>query len=202
MKSLRVVPQQTLISALREKVLAWRQGEGLTIEAVAIEIVKHYYDNRYNAMLDIEFQTGEGGDVYRAARSNADRISRWLDDVGKTNVLLPANLVPVVMGALPMRWRLAFAADLLAPLGLEVSIAKTSAVEASLSCLLASLAKESGEGIAAFGQLLERTNPSALQEALIELEESGAATAKAKAMVLQLLEASKCQDNANSRSAG
>lgn len=173
MQNMRKLSQQTLIGVLRDACHVWRQRERWSLESLSNAMVEHYYQCGFDVVWRVEFkQPGPGRDLGRVMKANSERVFRWLDDQTKSNVLLPANLVPMVLWALPMDLRLQAASKLLAPVGLEVAIAHTPESESSFGSVMANMAKEAGEGIAAFARLAERATPEALQCAHVEIHEA------------------------------
>ncbi len=111
----------------------------------------------------------------RAAKTNAERIARWLDDQTKDSSLLPVNMLPVVLGALPMDLRLACVTEMMGALGFDVAIAKLGIPDATHAALVAAAAKEAGEAVAAFSLLADGMSQPVLMRAKVELEEGRAA---------------------------
>lgn len=180
MKSMRRVPQKTVIGALRDALTEWRVRQRWSREAVADEVVKCYRAGAWDAIVGLEFQdTGSGArDIVRAMGTNADRVWRWLDDQTKSSTLLPANLLPSVLAALPPDLRLRVLTEILAPVGIEASIAAIQEVTISHAEVMAEGAKECGEGLAAFALLGGRVRSDDLQRAEIEILEAQTALQK------------------------
>lgn len=180
MNFMRRLPHKTWIGVARDAVQQWRQRERWTLEAVTHQIVMHYYESGADGVWLVEFQQTEAGtDPMRARKTNAERIARWLDDQTKDTSLLPANLLPTVLGALPMDLRLACVTEMIGLLGFDVAIAKPGVPDATHATLVAAAAKEAGEAVAAFSLLADGMNQGALMQAKIELEEGRAALSDA-----------------------
>ncbi|POB00148.1 hypothetical protein C2134_02855 [Chromobacterium sinusclupearum] len=176
MNGMRHIPHKTWIGVVRDAVQLWRQRERWTLEAVADQIVAHYYESGADGVWLVEFQrTASGRDPMRALKTNAERVARWLDDQTKDTSLLPANLLPVVLGALPMDLRLACVTEMMGPLGFDVAIAKPGIPDATHAALVAAAAKEAGEAVAAFSLLADGMSQPVLMRAKVELEEGRAA---------------------------
>lgn len=176
MNGMRQIPHKTWIGVVRDAVQLWRQRERWTMEAVADQIVAHYYESGADGVWLVEFQRiTPGRDPMRTLKTNAERIARWLDDQTKDSSLLPANLLPVVLGALPMDLRLACVTEMMGPLGFDVAIAKLGIPDATHAALVAAAAKEAGEAVAAFSLLADGMSQPVLMRAKVELEEGRAA---------------------------
>ncbi|MCD4505543.1 hypothetical protein LQR30_15700 [Chromobacterium piscinae] len=170
MKSMRNSSQKTVIGAIREHVDLWRRQQGMTHQVAAACVVDAYFSGRFDRVWPIDFVVE--GDDYRRLKNNSDRVWRWLDDQTKQTVLLPANLIPAVLSALPQNLRLQCVVELLAPLGMAPTLLIQEETDACHSALMASAAKESGEGLSAFALLANGMTPEQLRVALAEVEES------------------------------
>lgn len=189
MQNLQFKPQETPIGALRNALHAWRQRERWSMETLATVVVEHYYASGFDRVWLVEFQQpGRGSDAARVMKTNAERLGRWLDDQTKDCTLLPFNLLPVLLSALPADLRLQCAVELLLPVGLDVSLRAGEVVQASHASVLACLAKEAGEGLAAFALLADQMGPQELKQALVELEESSQAHVRALGHIRALLD--------------
>jgi|GEM_PF-4081790 len=189
MKNLQVRPQETSIGVVRNALHAWRQRERWSMETLATVVVEHYYASGFDAVWLVEFQQpGPGSDAARVMKTNAERLARWLDDQTKDCTLLPLNLLPVLLSAMPADLRLQCAVELLLPVGLDVSLRGGELLKGSHASVLAGLAKEAGEGVAAFALLADRMGPQELKQALVELEESSQAHLQAVHHVRALLD--------------
>lgn len=188
MNGMRNRPHKTLIGVLRDAVHAWRQRERWSMESVTDEIVRQYYQHGLDVVWLIDFHRHvEGGDAMRVIKTNCDRISRWLDDQTKDTNLMSANFVPMLMQVLPADLRLQVMVEAFSPLGIDVSLRMPDEVTDSHAALMSALAKESGEGMAAFALIAERASHDDLTRVLIEMEESAAAHQEAIAYVRQRL---------------
>jgi hypothetical protein len=188
MNGMRTRPHKTLIGVLRDAVHVWRQRERWTMEAAADEIVQHYYSTAFDGVWLIDFQQPtQGRDAVRVMKANCERIARWLDDQTKDTTLLPANLVPMLLQALPADLRLQVMVEVFSPLGVDVSLRAREDVTDCHAALMSALAKESGEGMAAFALIAERASHDDLTRVLIEMEESAAAHQEAISYVRQRL---------------
>lgn len=158
---------------LRDSVHAWRRREGWSSDRVCMEIVEAHERMGYDRLTGIEFaQAGAGRDVMRAMRTNVVRITRWLDDVSKDDGLVPTNLVPMVLRALPRDLRIAAAAEMMHEVGLTAEPMPVGASTDSHAALLVELVREVGEGSAAFAELACQADKAALIRAEAELAEA------------------------------
>lgn len=169
MKCMRDLPHKTVLGVARDALHAYRMRRGLTNGGLAIDLVDFYRQGGWRGVWPIEFQ--ESRDAGRDAATNSERIWRWLDDQTKETNLLPVNLLPVLLAYLPMDLRLRCVSEMLLPLGLSVSIAHTTETQATHAALMAGMAKEAGEGVAAFAELAEALTPEQLMRAKVEIEE-------------------------------
>jgi hypothetical protein len=172
---------QTLIASVREAVNAWRKREGWSREAVAQEIVKHYDEHDGAVVTGVRFDPNTR-DIFERAKVNADRIFRWLDDDSKDGNLLPANMLPYLLHALPRDLRIACADEILQPADLSVRVMDAE-VDADLTMALQHMAKECGEAVAAMANLIDGATPDELQAAQQEVTEALAAATEALALV-------------------
>ncbi len=188
MNSMRNRPHKTLIGVLRDAVHAWRQRERWSMESVTDEIVRQYYSRGLDVVWLIDFHRHvEGGDAVRVIKTNCDRITRWLDDQTKDTNLMSANFVPMLLQVLPADLRLQVMVEAFTPLGIDVSLRVADEVTDSHAALMSALAKESGEGMAAFALLADRCTHDELNRALVEIEEGAAAHQDAAAFIRQRL---------------
>ncbi|BAK76771.1 hypothetical protein NH8B_1956 [Pseudogulbenkiania sp. NH8B] len=182
---MRGFSQKTVIGVVRDHVDIWRKRAGLSLQAAAIEIVETYYRHGYDRVWPLDFH--RGADAYASAKANSERIWRWMDDQTKDSTLLPANFFQVVLLTLPMDLRLMCLSELAAPLGVAVSVLQAEEVQAAHSSVMATMAKESGEGIAAFALLAERMTLDQLRRTEAELAEGIAANQQALEFVRRRL---------------
>ncbi|WP_025873031.1 toxin YdaT family protein [Methylobacillus glycogenes] len=94
-----------MIAVLAAAIAEWKNAQGWSRETVANEVVKHFHDRHPNGLPGLEFQIETAGDEYTRLHSNANKLFRWLDDFTKESNLLHVNLVPYLLGALPMELR-------------------------------------------------------------------------------------------------
>lgn len=183
---MKSIPRKSWIRVLRDAFDLWRIREGLNEQSVADRVAEVHHGRGFAAETGVSFHpvSGSADRAARALRTNAQKLFRWLDDESKDTNLLTVNLLRSTLAALPMDLRLRAAGRMLAEVDLAVS-PLTPAEPASRVALLADLARESGEGIAAFAGLCE---PSALAQADLdaliavdsELAEAQAALAKSR----------------------
>ncbi|MTD32612.1 hypothetical protein [Paludibacterium denitrificans] len=196
-------PRKTVVGVLRDALQTWRQREHWTMDTASDEIVKSYYNTGFDGVWLVEFQQHvPGKDAVRVMRTNNERFARWMDDQTKDSTLLPINLLPAVLQALPMDLRLQAASEILRPIGLDVSILHTVPVDTAVSSLMVALTKETGEGVTAFARVADRMTADTLQSAKIELEEAIASQRDALDHVNAMLAGSDQRCKENSRSGG
>lgn len=174
--------QKTLIAMLREAVDAWRRRQRWSMATVVDEIVKTHEAMGFDVLADIHFEPNR--DEVRRMQTNAERVSRWLDDMTKTNNLLPANFVRSVLVALPRDLRIQVVDEFLEGSGLACRVV-LEAVQgpAMASDVVACVARESGEATAAIAALVADAGHERLHQARRELTESIAAQSEALARV-------------------
>ncbi|MCB4811680.1 hypothetical protein LG204_10175 [Methylovorus menthalis] len=164
---------QTTIAIVRHYIQIWRKREGWTREAVAQEIVKSYESMDGESITGLRFDP-PSRDIFERAKVNADRIFRWLDDDSKDSNLLSANILPFLVGALPMDLRIECVNQILGPTNLSVMVLASDQA-ASLVDIFQTIAKEGGEAIASMAGLLDGGSPEEIQSAKKELTEAMAA---------------------------
>ncbi|MXR37243.1 hypothetical protein [Craterilacuibacter sinensis] len=168
-------PHQTWISVLRDHVGAWRQRKRWSNETVAAEIVESYYQLGFDAVWLVDFhRAGPCIDPVTVMKTNNQRLVRWLDDQSKDTSLLPANMVPLVLLALPLDLRLSAATEMLSRVGLSVGLRVMGNQAQAHAPLMTRLAREAGEGVAAFASLGEQLDVERLKSAELELEQAAA----------------------------
>lgn len=175
----------TFIGLISKCVNTWRKREGWSRETVVIEILRTYSAAGGEVTTGITFGNSEG-DMITKAKVNAERLYRWLDDVNKDNNLLPANLVPFIILALPMDIRLELVNQMLTGSRLAARIIDSD-VDGCIVAAVAAMAKEGGEGVAALVTLNENSTPEEIDRAHREVSEAHEATGNA----LQLIEQRK-----------
>jgi hypothetical protein len=148
-------------------------------------IVQRYTELRGELVTDVGFDQAQR-DLVQRLKNNADRLYRWLDDSTKDTNLLPANMVPFVVAALPMDLRLDVAQHLLMHAGLTVRIA-ASDQDGCIVRAVQAVAKETGEGISALVGISVESSPEQINEAIREMTEAHSASGFA----LSLLESFK-----------
>jgi gas vesicle protein len=192
-KSMRKV-SQTLIGLVREQVSQWRREMGWSREAVSDEIVQAHARIGADEATGIVFDP-PARDLVSRMKVNADRIQRWLDDETKDSTLLPANLLPSVLAALPMERRLHLLNQILGPLGVEVRSAEEIGADETVSEMIRDVAKEGGEAVAALAGIRSESSQAELQAALKEVQEAREASTRAerglRAMLARGLEKGK-----------
>jgi hypothetical protein len=174
--------QTTVIATIKAHYIAWRKREGWSSrEALAEAFVERYNESIGPEVTGLKFDPNTR-DIFERAKVNADRIFRWLDEESKDTNLLPANMVPYMMQALPMDLRISCSNEILGPTGLTVRV-DSAEDEANLQSVLQHMAKESGEAVAAMAALLDGATEEELKNALREVTEAHAATQEALTLV-------------------
>lgn len=115
---------KTVISRLAEYIDDWRKAQGMSQITVVDEIVKAHDSIGGPASTGIHFE--KSTDEWNRQKNNADRVWRWLDDKSKDRNLLPVNFLPSILAAMPKDLRFAFLAEMLAPIGIRLSLAEAS----------------------------------------------------------------------------
>jgi len=156
----------TVITILREAVDNWRRSNHWSRETVAQMIVEAH------ERIDAPLITGmvfdpPTRDHFERMRVNADRIFRWLDDVSKDRTLLPLNMLPSVLAALPLDLRVQAADRMLRQAGIA-SRAMTTQAQPLVDSVLILLRRdltETAEANAALAQLVDGIEPGELENA-------------------------------------
>lgn len=186
---MRNVPHtQTLIATLRNAINGVRKSRGWSRETVVQEVVEAHVRIGADKLTGLTFELS-GRDAVARLKVNAERVYRWLDDEGKDNNLLPANMLPSVLASLPGDVRLGVVNDLLRPLGMEAhGIERDEDASFDASICASATMKESAE--AAVAILAVGSNPTqvSLQQALKEVTEAEEAIVKAKRALIARIE--------------
>lgn len=114
-----VLHSKTLIGTIREHVIAWRKAEGWSRETVVQIILEAHAEVGAHTGIVFEPQTK---DLHEIREVNAQRVFRWLDDETKEGNLLPANFIPSVLAAMPIKRRMACASEFMVSIGLGVCL--------------------------------------------------------------------------------
>lgn len=173
---------QTLIGIIRTAVTNWRKANSWSRETVAQEIVEAHERIDGPTITGITFDP-PNKDAFSRAKVNGERIARWLDDETKDSTLLPANLLPSVLAAMPMDLRLSVLNEILLPLGVEArSSATATAADLNAPALVSSLVKEESEAVQSLLAAGQTPSPEALAAArkeALDLHEATAHTIRA-----------------------
>lgn len=146
---------QTIITILRDEITDYRRNNRLSRETVAAAIVDAHEHMGADVVTGIRFEP-KTVDTFERTKVNADRIFRWLDDVTKDGVLLPANFVTSVLAGLPDEVRRRILDRILLPLGFAARAIGGATPRAPISpAEVADLVREQGEASAAFTGLLD-----------------------------------------------
>ncbi|AOY00118.1 hypothetical protein BJP62_06425 [Jeongeupia sp. USM3] len=149
-----------MIGAVRDALQLWAQREGWKHATLVQALVEVHYRDGLDRLTGVDFS--RDGDPARVMKTNAERVMRWLDDQTKDTTLMPANLLRTVMAALPLDLRHWLANELLAGVGLTVSLqAEPDAID--LRELLVRVVKEGGRRTPQWPSLpsaSRRTTPS------------------------------------------
>lgn len=179
----------TLIGTVHKAVKEWRNRHSWSRETVTQVIVAKFYELGGDKLTGIVFDP-ETTDIIDRQKVMADKLFRWLDDEFKDTNFLPANFLPYIMAALPVDLRIACANEILIHTGLTVRLTSHDACD-DLTLPLQHLAKEMGEGIAAYTGLLNMADHSHLKTAHTELTEA----ADAVNVCLDVIESRMAQRN-------
>lgn len=177
--------QPTLIAILLRWVETWRRAQGMSRQTAAQLIVEAHERIGGPTVTCIEFNPPTR-DAYKRMAVNCDRVYRWLDDATKETNHLPANMVPSILAALPLSYRLHALDDILRPHGLAVRLQQTL-VEAPAPAHLKGMLRETAEAAAAFTDLLDGATPAELLEAQRQLAEARDAVCQNLALVEGLI---------------
>lgn len=115
---MRQESQKTKLTTLMHYVNIWKQRVG-SRESVAIAMVERHYELGFDVVTGITFDIR--GDSFKAAKTAADRIFRWLDDQTKEGVLMPANFEPSILAAMPKDLLLLYLNEVACPVGFVAS---------------------------------------------------------------------------------
>jgi hypothetical protein len=171
---------QTLIGVIRSAINGWRKAQNWSRETAAQRIVEAHAELGAEKVTGVSFDL-PGRDAFSQAKVHGERIFRWLDDETKDSTLLPANLLPSVLAALPMDQRLHCLNEMFGALGVEVRCADTAAPgEFDTSTHLRNLIKESSEAQMALVSIGANPSPPALRNALKEVREEREAASSAE----------------------
>lgn len=179
---------ETAIGILRRHVASWRRANSWTIETVCDEIVRAHAMIGAIETTGVEFKES-GGDEIRRQRTNSERIMRWLDDESKENNLLTLNMLPSLLAALPVSFRLSALNEMLRPV--QMGVHSLSAAPGALpgrdhfAQALHSMIQEASEAQGAVLELLDGITPGELAAAQKELSEAVTAFRSALAAVEQ-----------------
>jgi Arc/MetJ-type ribon-helix-helix transcriptional regulator len=181
---------QTLIGVIRSAVNSWRKSQDWSRETAAQQIVEAHEAIGAHQVTGITFDL-PGRDAFARAKVWGERIFRWLDDETKDSTLLPANLLPSVLAALPMDQRLHCLNEMFGALGVEVRSADAPMPgEFDASGHLRTMIKESSEAQMALLTAGSNPSPEVLRAALKEVrDEREAATSTERAIEAALAEA-------------
>lgn len=111
----------TLIARLRTAFFEWKHANNWSNETTFKHVVDAHTLLSGPQATGIAFEPTTQ-DEFTRMRINAERITRWLDDETKDKNLLPANMLPSLLAALPIERRSALVEALLQPLGLGVRV--------------------------------------------------------------------------------
>lgn len=118
---MKMCPQNfSLVDVLRGAVEAWRRDSGqMSRETFAIHVTEAHDRIGADVATGITFDS-TSKDAYTRAKSAAQKLYRWLGGDDEHEAKLPANMVPTLLAALPMEYRVGVLNQILCPLGIEV----------------------------------------------------------------------------------
>jgi hypothetical protein len=157
------------ISALLEKLDAWRKGLGWSRETVAAEIVVAHERIGGPARTGIAFEP-RTTDVFKRMHTDAARIFRWFDDASKDTNLLNVNFLPSVLEAMPEDLRIQWLNDFLRPLNLCVrGVEQAGSESLDVLDLLGKNLKETAEANQALAEYAAHPTKAGLVKVEMEL---------------------------------
>lgn len=164
------IKQETQIGILQRHVQAWRHAEGWSRESVVQAIVEAHAGTEF--ITNITFESANGRDAFTVAKTNADRVYRWLDDTSKDKNLLPANFIPSILRALPLDRRIHCANELLAAADLASHAIVDDGTELDVAHILQVCLKESSEAHQSIAKLIHGATHEKLLSAQREITEA------------------------------
>jgi hypothetical protein len=179
---------QTLIATIRNAINGLRKSRGWSRETAVQEIVEAHERIGADKLTGLSFEL-PGRDAVARMKVNAERVYRWLDDEGKDNNLLPANMLPSVLESLPADVRLGVVNDILRPLGMEAhGIERDENASFDASTCASATMKESAEAAVAILAVGSSPTMATLQQALKEVMEAEEAIVNAKRALMARIE--------------
>ena len=189
MKNTQHQPQATLLGALRAAFTVWRRQHGWSRESVVHQFVLYFEAAGGPERTGIRFAPRQR-DLCEAQQVDAQRFFHWLDDESKYTGLLPANVLPYVLAALPAELsRPVVDAHLLAPMGLRAQARELGEDSFSTIEQLKVLLHENEGAQEAVAALVDGYTPDEIERAVQELTESAEATLAALRKIRALPEA-------------
>jgi hypothetical protein len=168
----------SFISAVRATIDQWRSANRWSREAVVQRIVDAHVRIGADKVTGIEFSAHS--DTFARTKVDAERFYRWLDDVTKDSTLLPMNMLPSILEALPMDLRQHVLTELARPRGMEVHCAEcVEPADFDSRSHLSAVAKEGTEAVIALGQLDQNASPAEIENVVRECIEAENAASKA-----------------------
>lgn len=168
---MNINPQPSgIASVLRTEIEAWRRVGNTSREAFAVMVMEEYAKQGGEGATGVDFDFV--GDTYTQAKKAAQKLFRWLDIDG----VLPASIVPCILGALPLDVRLHCMNQALRSLGMEVRIREAIAPgHFDGFGHLQAMIKESSEAQTAVVLATNEPTPARIKSAIKEVREAVAA---------------------------
>jgi len=186
---MKMCPQNfSLVDVLRNAVESWRRDNGqMSRETVAICVTEAHEQIGADVSTGITFDS-TSKDAYTRAKNAAQKLYRWLGGDDEQEAKLPANMLPSILAALPMDYRVGVLNQVLCPLGLEVRpVDQAPGVGFDAIKHLRSITKEGSEAKMALLTVSPDATDAELLDAhreLVEAEEAyGAAAADLMAKI-------------------
>ncbi|WP_153111523.1 hypothetical protein [Propionivibrio limicola] len=159
---------KTFTGALRDTVEAWRKQNGWSRETAVMQIVEAHNRLGGPAVTGIDFDP-PSRDAFSRAKTNADRVFRWLDDVTKDTNPCPPNFIPSILAALPTDSRLALLNTWFAPLGVVCRAAEPEAQDYGVLVMFKELVNSSAGAQNAVADMLDGVDAGELEHTHVAL---------------------------------
>lgn len=160
---------QSPTAIVRAHLEAYRIQMGWTSqEKLAVAVVEIHQALNAEAVTGHGFQAGR--DIFADAHANAVKLYRWLNG----DVNLPADLMPTLLGVLPVEQRVACLNAMYGCLGVRVvpDFESGEAPEATIARLLPAVMREGGEAQLAIAGLLGDASHASVAIAVREIREA------------------------------
>lgn len=157
---------RTVVAALAAAMTDWKDSNAWSRESVADIVAGHFHDHHPNGLQGLVFQRRGSGDEYTRMHSNANKLFRWLDEVTKDTNLVPVNLLPYLLGAMPMQLRTKTINNILTLGGINMSAKPVDYVHPTKPLeMLEQVLSDSSEAAKALAALVDGVDPGELEHA-------------------------------------